>query len=439
MDLGGMSAAQVLEPFVAVPLRAQQCQPADPVVLNLRFASFNVLTLSGAVSANAGKKREVGLSMQVAKPFLLAKSFQVCGVAVAALQESRCEQGSLVIGNYLRFCSGAEGGNLGTELWFRVGHPLLIAKDHKVVFKREEFCVRHVDLRRILVDFSTAGFSVVFASLHAPHRAVEAHLIQDWWQETSRLCRQIRAGRPMLVGGDFNASVGSETSCSVDDVDPDVQDFAGGCFHEFLAQVDGWLPSTFSAHHSGQSWTYKHKRGAATARIDFIVLPIAWRCSQVTSCVASDIHAGQIGVDQLAVVCEAQVLVHGLRGRQAPSRRKIDVKAICEPGNRDRVCAIVNSAPQVPWHISSHAHAAILVEHLQKGLCEAFPLQRGDKGHRFVSQDALDVRLEVAQVRRACCRLRKHVHLQKLRVFNVWNARKTRDACPSLHDFLHSP
>ena len=219
-----------------------------------------------------------------------------------------------------------------------------------------------MDPRRILVDFSTAGFSVVFASLHAPHRAVEANFIPDWWQETSRLCREIRAGRTMFVGGDFNASVGSETSCSIGDVDPDVQDFAGGCLHEFLAQVDGWLPSTFSEHHSGQSWTYKHKRGEATARIDFVVLPMAWRCSQVTSWVASHIHARHVALDHLAVICEAQVLVHGIRGRQAPSRRKIDVKALCEPGNRGRVCAIVNSAPQVPWHVSLHAHAAMLVE-----------------------------------------------------------------------------
>ena len=241
----------------------------------------------------------------------------------------------------------------------------------------------------------------------------------------------------MLIGGDCNASVGSDLSTYVGCHDPDLQDLAGECLHRQLQQVECWLPASFAEHHSGQSWTYRQKRGQALSRIDFIALPLAWRRGEIESRVVSSIHAGQPVIDHVAVLCDVRVMIDAGSRTLARPRPRLDARAIADPVNRETVRQIVTSVPDVPWHVSSHVHAAIVVGHLQGRLSEAFPLPKRGHARRFLSATSLECRGTVTRIRRACCRLRCQVRQQLLRVaFCVW---RLKGGGPGISDFVASP
>ena len=211
----------------------------------------------------------------------------------------------------------------------------------------------------------------------------------------------------------------------------------GEQLHLLLEDLGLWLPSTFEDAHSGQTWSYMHKRGGATTRPDFLALPLAWRAGTISSWVDPDIHAGQACLDHLAVLCDVHVQIAAFEGQGPRPRAKLDETAIMDPKNRQVVEDIVMSAPQIPWSTSAHAHAALLAKHLQQGLGRAFPLQAGKRAHHFLSEASVDLRLRLAKARRACSRLRTQVRNQILIItLRAW---KDGTGAVPLFGFLCSP
>ena len=95
-----------------------------------------------------------------------------------------------------------------------------------------------------------------------------------------------------------------------------------------------------------------------------------------------------------------------------------------DPANRQRVEAIVQNAPQVPWHVSVHSHAAILARYLQQELGNAFPRRKRGACHAFLSDATLVVRRQLSQARHRFARLRAQVRAHMLRAaFASWAQR----------------
>ena len=86
----------------------------------------------------------------------------------------------------------------------------------------------------MLVLFSCGDCKILFAGRHAPHRAHERHLVQEWWSVTCQLCCEYGRDASLVVAGHFNARVGSQLSRHVGALDPDLQDQAGDCVHVLL-------------------------------------------------------------------------------------------------------------------------------------------------------------------------------------------------------------
>ena len=273
----------------------------------------------------------------------------------------------------------------------------------------------------------------MFVSVHAPHRAVEMHQLVAWWEETRKLCRELIHCGMVVFGADCNACLGSQVSEHVGECGQEVQDVPGEQLHLLLEDLGLWLPSTFEDVHSGQTWSYMHKRGGATTRPDFLALPLAWRAGTISSWVDPDIHAGQACLDHLAVLCDVHVQIAAFEGQGPRPRAKLDETAIMDPKNRQVVEDIVMSAPQIPWSTSAHAHAALLAKHLQQGLGRAFPLQAGKRAHHFF----VDLRLRLAKAHRACSRLRTQVRNQILIItLRAW---KDGTGAVPVFGFLCSP
>ena len=331
------------------------------------------------------------------------------------MQESRCERGTILTCGYLRFCSGADKGQCGCELWFQTGFEVLQAPGSACTFSEGSFLLLHSDPRRILLRYRQGGLSLTFASVHAPHRANEAHLIETWWDETRRLCRELSKGSLLILAGDFNACLGSILSPSVGCVAHELEDQAGSCVHQTARSLGLWVPCTFPEIHWGDSWTYRHKHGGQLTRIDFILLPLEWRSAVINSWTDPTIHAGQYCVDHVASVLDlcTQVLATPPRRCGAKRRPRIDERAIVQPENRAVVASILRAAPAVSWQTSAHAHAALLTQYLQDEFCKAFPSPKRGASHSFLQEGTHRLR-----------RLLSAARIQLLRAaFQSWSSR----------------
>ncbi|OLQ07506.1 hypothetical protein AK812_SmicGene9087 [Symbiodinium microadriaticum] len=355
----GLSACQMLSPFrPTLPAGAAQEQSG---LLNLCFATYNVLSLCGQAFAD---RQPGGLAFAAGRPAMLAQCLDAAGIHAIAVQEARTETGFLRTSGYLRFCSGHEGGCLGVELWFREGHDVVSPHDRQsagLPFKKEAFTTIHRDPRRLILFFSSGSLRLCFASLHAPHRGTEANQLHSWWTQTLVLLRKAAAQSPIVLGGDFNASVGSICCERVGDCGPEEEDDAGALLRELVSSCNAWIPATWDQCHSGQSWTYIQKRNQALTRPDMVCLPDCWREAQVTSWVDPSLHVGQPYIDHLATAVCVQARIKVGKGGNRQNLARIDAAALTDPANRPRLQQILSAAPKIPWHVTADAHAALLV------------------------------------------------------------------------------
>ena len=327
----GFSPDQTIAPFCTQQPRLRNDDVAKTARLALCLATYNVLSLSGQAYAD---REPSGLAYAAGRPAMLAACFSKAGVNFAALQEARTEAGFLRTDGFLRFASGGTAGCLGVELWFRDGHALLTdaADGHHIsVFCKEAFVTGHKDSRRLLMHFHAGPIRLCFASLHAPHRGTEHAKLASWWEETLSILRHASAKAPVVIGGDFNASVGSLCCTKIGDVSPEEQDEPGSYLKELLDVCHCWLPSTWEHCHTGQSWTYVQKRNGLPTRPDFIGLPDGWGNASVSSWVDPEIHVGQPYIDHLAAVVQVSATLQTSGGTVTRSpvlpplrQRKID-------------------------------------------------------------------------------------------------------------------
>ncbi|CAE7858636.1 unnamed protein product, partial [Symbiodinium necroappetens] len=409
----GLTPLQCIEPFLPFVNSEPHAERKTGRLL-LHLATYNVLSLCGKAFQD---DRTAGLAFVPARPAILAAAFHACGVTVAGVQEARTEEGRLTTEGFLRICSGATKGQFGVELWFKVGCPVVISDEDSsalVTFEPASFTVLHADPRRLLVLFSAADVRFLFVALHAPHRGAEGHILDSWWSETLQLLEKHAARGSVFLLGDFNAAVGSLTSCSVGDHDADAQDPAGDFLHDTLQRLSLWLPATFSSVHDGPSGTYVQKRNQAESRIDFVAIPGFFSQSQVWSWIEPSIHAGQPIIDHLAALVSVCARIVTSRGKPTTKRPRVNASLLLTPEGQACVAKVVTSAPQVPWEVGPDAHAALVVAHLQEGLKEVVAVQGKQPKHPYISQETWSLQRQVAGIRRRLSRLKGAVRSQEL-------------------------
>ena len=242
-----------------------------------------MLSLSSPAVSSGALALPEGIAFKVARPALLAKNLAEADVDAASIQESRCQQGTLHVGPYYRICSGASSGQYGTEWWFRTGRTILCRSERRVTLRPDRFVVHHASPRRLLLSVSQGAARLYFLAVHAPHRGLEAHVIEEWWCETLQLCCDIIGDGDCVIAGDCNASLGAITSHFVSDHHAEQEDHAGAFLHRLLQERDAWVPATHEHCHRGQGWTYVQKRNGKHIRPDFVAIPCGWKHGSVAS------------------------------------------------------------------------------------------------------------------------------------------------------------
>ena len=220
---------------------------ACPQLFSLRITTFNVLSLGKPKDARPEVEVTQGLAYQPARAALLAAQLRAHNIQVAFLQETRADPGSTRVGEFLRFASGAERGQFGTEIWVRDQHEVTSPAHNTPAarFDKASLVVVYSDVRRLFLRFSSGKLSILLVALHGPHRATEKSIISAWWTHTLTLLQAHQRQSCLLIGGDLNASLGGVTSDHIHWVAPEDEDLPGSWVHDIAKRYALFAPATF--------------------------------------------------------------------------------------------------------------------------------------------------------------------------------------------------
>ncbi|CAE7256044.1 Pol [Symbiodinium sp. CCMP2592] len=441
-DHAGLTCCALLEPFIpqgAIPDSEDFAgHPKAPDVaaspgswtMSLALATFNTLSL-GSSAEQEGTPCAVteGLAFRPARAVLLASQLIDHGIHVACLQETRAEAGLTKVGGFLRFASGAIRGQWGTEWWFRENHPLGLQSQDSPTFREKHFAVVFSDARRLFVRFVCKPIRILFIGVHAPHRATEAEALLSWWQQTFKLVKTHCRDEWVVFAGDCNAAVGSIGSNHIGPHGAEPEDVAGEQLHDILRYIDGCLPASIPELHSGPTHTYTHKRGGGLARIDYLCVPRSWLRGCCKSHLAPGIHAAHSCPDHVALALHIQLPIQGPSAVPALRPRSFCASDILAPANADALAKGLSALPPVPWNISGHAHAAILVSCVQRILTN-LKQKSGPRQHRsYLKPETWQLQRQVASARGSLHRLQHQLRSQRLAVcFDSWCGRRDASA-----------
>ena len=191
---------------------------------------------------------------------------------------------------------------------------------------------------------------LLVVALHAPHRSTERHVITEWWQQTQIKVQRYRRSSQVVLAGDVNCAVGSRISSAVGDCGTEREDAPGEWWHRVLREAEAYLPCTFWECQVGPTSTYVQKRGHRECRIDMVGIPAAWATGTVRAWVDPSIHVALASLDHTATCVSVDLWLTAPLRSPGKSRQRLKASTLCDP------------------EVSAHAHAAIVVGHLQATL-----------------------------------------------------------------------
>ena len=424
----GLSGQQLIAPFIP-----DGCVRDEPGKDELRsrktldlVVSYNTLSLGASLEeADGSGTHDGGLQYRPGRAAILAEQLHAKGANIAALQETRGQEGRTRIGKFLRYSSGSIHGQYGTELWLHTEKPLMHGRSptESIFFNDAQVVVVHRDPRRMIIRFQVKAWRLLIASLHAPHRGSEAHMISSWWKDTKQLLHKFANAAFVIIAGDVNASVGSFISSSVGPTAAEQEDLPGQNWHSILRSLDCWLPCTFEEYQDGETHTYFQKRNGQGCRPDMIGMPMTWHPGKIRAWVAPDIHVALAVQDHFATCVSLSIQLALPEQGKKPVRARLSPEALQDPRNAEAIDAALASLPQVPWEVSSHAHSAIVVGHLQQHL-GAIVVDTGPRPRQpYITEETWQVQREVTWWRRSLQRLQQHVRTQwRAALFDIWKS-----------------
>ena len=220
--------------------------------------------------------------------------------------------------------------------------------------------------------------------IHAPHEVATDWDFNDWWNELGRLVSTIAPQLPLIVLGDTNSRLGSVTSDVVSDHDRENETLTGHCLHAFLLEHNLSAPATYSNCHQGPSSTWVASNGNQH-RIDFVILPCAWRSFQVSSWVTSDVDLITAKDDHFPAA--VQVLMQaGCSTFRKTTRTHLDRQKLSDPDAVEGFCEYLHQPPDIPWNVGVGSHVQQLTHWTQKGAKQFFSKSTKRPRQRYMSE-----------------------------------------------------
>ena len=398
-------------------------QPAMPVndscmSFDLQIGTYNCLSLGDSnMSIQIPGLQDVGRV-----PFLRHKAMEL-GFHLLGIQEARTPHGMVRSYNYTRFCSGKNpDGTLGVELWISMDRPYGYDPDGRAIhFQPQDFAVIHSDPRLLILDFTASWLSFYIVVGHAPHSGTAKHVRQAWWDRLSELLEPQRA-RDGIFLLDANARVASHEDAYFGEIKDGLTDHAAELLRTLASSFRVFAPATFSSFHSGPIATWFHPAYDFAARIDYVLLPLSWKASQISSWTEPRLNSGYAVLDH---ICAATEVAWTAWAPIPPvASRKFDRSQASDPANREVICHILNDMPTVSWQSNASQHLAEITRYLQDSLCDHFPYKGKRRRPPGASQEAQDLFTQLTYAKR---QLRSYSEFQKTLilqwVFDAWSGR----------------
>ncbi|CAE7763718.1 ANK3 [Symbiodinium sp. CCMP2592] len=140
--------------------------------------------------------------------------------------------------------------------------------------------------------------------------------------------------------------------------------------------------------------------------------PGVWWHRILKAYVLPEIHVALSCPDHIATCVHVELqLAMPTRSKDIP-KRKICASTLRDPANAHKVAAVIAATPAVPWQVSAHAHAAIVVSHLQTSLSRIQSTAAPRPHHVYITDDTWTLQRLTTRWRRSLHRLRAQRRLR---------------------------
>ena len=379
----------------------QVSDTAGEVRYALGILSFNVLTL---LDRKPGRRQAtsvdhtqgptgVGLRL-LGRKALLKKMLQEHAPHVVGLQETRLPESSVQPDKdfHIFNASADEQGHHGCALWLSKRQPYAHKDGCPYYFLADQVTIVSRSPRHITASLVTPVLRLYVLVLHAPSsfNTTAADLRQYWQDRLSELEKR-PDGTDFVICADANARLGDAVTRHVGDHDPESEHLAGPYLHSFLERLDAIVPSTFGDCHCGPSGTWRAPHGD-WHRIDYVIVPAAWRGFGLVSRVICEFEALQLRDDHRPVHLKCSF------AKTAPAKvyRTTQRRAV-RPGkpasieDHSRAQQALAAIPQFGWQVDVDFHCETLSHLLCQAGRQATPTATAEPLRSYVPAEAMDV------------------------------------------------
>ena len=343
-----------------VPIRTADlwsCSNVSSVSINLRIATANVLTLQ-----DPKKCRHKPVAFTPGRLDFLREAFKKNQYHLIGVQEANASIDSTWQGGGMfRICQGGRRGTRVVELW---ASDNFFASDYdkKLSLDRKYLIVIDQHEGAILVRYSNEILCFDVLVTHAPGTRIVSSICKPWWVKVNNMLmgRKHKTKFPLIVLGDFNASIGSVTSAGIGPRGESEEDANGKDLRLLIGKSALIAPSTFDSLHTGVNFTYTSPCGH-DSRKDFVLVDKGWKHAITTSIVEDRIDLSLSRADHRVVFVDLAFTKNVGRTTEGLAIPGFDAKRLKDPKVIDHLRSIISHIDNVPWAIDPDSLANYIV------------------------------------------------------------------------------
>jgi len=287
------------------------------------FVFYNIFTMyESHDDAKAGitTGRRIGLD----------EYFMQAGATIVGIAEARSRARRCMTDNYLILAGGSMKQQFGCEVWIAKCYPIQgdDGKSKSVNITHKNIVLLHASPRILLVECTVNDERIFVFTFHAPHEQWGLEVREKFFKQLTEVAKLATNAR-LVTLGDVNGQIGSSNSVHIGSFAPHNQSSNGTLYHNFLKNIQAFVPSTFDECAEGnQVFTYKN-----LMRIDFVSVPIEWKAKRCSAgaCPIADTMA--LEEDHIPVYAKCDMLYNVCTTKW--TKRKVTLYTLPEEIPRD--------------------------------------------------------------------------------------------------------
>ena len=313
-----------------------------------------------------------------------------------------------------RICQGGRRGTRVVELWASDNY-FAADKDEKFSLGRKSFTLIDQLEGAILVRYSNEILCFDVLVAHAPGTTIISSIRKPWWVKVNSMLmgRKNKTKFPLIVLGDFNASIGSTTSAGIGSRGESEECANGKDFRLLIGKSSLIAPSTFDNLHTGDNFTYTSPCGH-DSRKDYVLVDKTWKHAITTSIVEDKIDLSLSRADHRVVYVDLAFTKKIGRTTEGLAIPGFDAKRLKDPKAIKRLSSLIEHIDNVPCAIDPDSHANYISWQLRMALACAAPKSKAGprmecmtdetwKSHGSCVELSKSVKQSKRVERRLCC------------------------------------